>query len=146
MSYSNWKLSYYEKEEVIQNKMGHFCDKKWCRYFFHFYFKIFKFFIIFFKYLYDIRWKYFNISIFLVLLFLLVCTSFNFETKRFFSDILAALQCFASFRTKLRFSNWIQLVDSVPNIPMFLCIFCQCEINGGGGTFPSPMSNVVSIC
>ena len=77
MSYSNWKLSYYEKEEVIQNKMGHFCDKKWCRYFFHFYFKILKFFIIFFKYLYDIRWKYFNISIFLVLHFLVIRTSFN---------------------------------------------------------------------
>ena len=43
----------------------------------------FIFFTIFFKFLYDIRWKYFNISIFLVLHFILVSTSFNHISANF---------------------------------------------------------------
>ena len=105
-----------------------------------------------FKYLFNIRWKYFEILMFLFLHFLLVCKSFNHILASFEKKIQTSLQfCHsASFIIKLRcllsyfysthircVSNWIQLVDSAPNKHIFLMHFLSGWFKWRGGGMSS---------
>ena len=98
-------------------------------YFYYIFILKFEIFTIFFKYLYDIRWQYFDISIFLALNFFSCLNIFEKFWKKNFLIFLhyATLQERTIFRVFFWTLHWIEL-SWFAFLFSELCIVCTCVI------------------